>query len=77
MSAAVFQLDTKVRELVEEEIRRIVADAIRGAEILHTGPLASKLAKAYSNSGLSAEAISDEIAKAGARAGVALEISRP
>lgn len=71
-------VDTKlVRGLVLEEIRRIVADKIEGQGWINTGRQAAMLARAYPNCGLSPEQIAGEIIAAAARAGVAVEISRP
>jgi hypothetical protein len=68
---------TSVEELVQEEIRRLVADAIEKREILHTGLLAEKIKNTYGDFGSTVEQITLDIATAAARAGVAVEISRP
>lgn len=66
-----------VRDLVDEEIRRIVADAVQPSMMLRTGPAAERVARAYGDCGMSPDEIAMQIAEAAACAGVAVEISRP
>ena len=63
--------------LVSEEIRRIIADAIQSGECLDTGRHATRVATAYPGSGLSPEGIADELVRAAIQAGVPVEMSRP
>lgn len=76
MSADVLDFNAKVRELVHEEIRRIVADAIADDEILHVGPAALRLSREYGACGLTPEDIADELALAAVSAGVPMELGR-
>jgi hypothetical protein len=68
---------TSAQELVYEEIRRLVADAIENRDILHTGLIARKITKTYGDFGSTAEEIALEVATVAAKAGVPVEISRP
>ena len=64
-------------QLVTEEIRRSVAEAIEQQECVQSGPLARSIANAYPNCGLTPEEISAEIARAASKAGLAVELTRP
>jgi hypothetical protein len=66
-----------VLQLVTEEIRRSIAEAIEDQECVQSGPLARSIARAYPNCGLSADEISAEIARAASKAGLAVELTRP
>jgi hypothetical protein len=66
-----------ILQLVTEEIRRSVADAIKHQECVQSGPLARSIANAYPNCGLSPDEISAEIARAASKAGLAVELTRP
>ena len=77
MGGRLLELHVRVRELIHDEIRRTVADAINGDEILHTGPLVDRLVKTYGHCGWSSEQIEQEIIVAASRAGVAVEMCRP
>ena len=65
-----------VETLVQEEVRRIVADAIQGKEILSACEHAKEVLRTYPNCGLSERDIADHITMAATRAGVAVEIGR-
>ena len=77
MGGRLLDVHARYRELIREEIGREIADAVREGSILRTGPIALRIAAAYGESGLEPQQIADEIARAGARAGVAVEISVP
>jgi hypothetical protein len=66
-----------VLQLLTEEIRRSVAEAIEHQDCVQSGPLAHSIANTYPNSGLSPDEISAEIARAASRAGLAVELTRP
>jgi len=67
-----------VRTLVLEEIRRVVAAAIQDAgRCLRASRCAVAIARAYPNSGMSADDIAEAIVEAAIRARVNVEISRP
>ena len=65
-----------LQTLVVEEIRRIVADAIRQGRIVKTGRHAPELLRAYPNCGLTVDQIVNELGAAAACAGVPVELSR-
>jgi hypothetical protein len=65
-----------VKILIAEEIRRIVAEAIRDGGCLSITPHAAQVLRAYPDSGLTEREVGDEILIAAARAGVAVEIDR-
>jgi hypothetical protein len=65
------------RDLLIEEIRRIVADAGAAGETLHTDDHATKLFDAYPAAGFSIGRIVDELTLAAGRARVPVEIARP
>jgi hypothetical protein len=69
--------DNLVLQLVTEEIRRSVAEAIEHQDCVQSGPLAHSIARAYPNSGLTPDEISAEIARAASKAGLAVELTRP
>jgi hypothetical protein len=66
-----------ILQLVTEEIRRSIAEAIEHQECVQSGPLARSIARAYPNCGLSPDEISAEIARAASKAGLAVELTRP
>jgi hypothetical protein len=66
-----------ILQLVTEEIRRSIAEAIEHQECVQSGPLARSIAMAYPNCGLSPDEISAEIARAASKAGLAVELTRP
>jgi hypothetical protein len=63
-----------IETLVQEEVRRIVADAIQGREILSAYEHAKQVLRTYPNCGLTERYIADHIIMAAAKAGVAVEI---
>jgi hypothetical protein len=63
-----------LKELVSDEVRNVVADAIASGGTLRIGPHAKRLTESYLGSGLSQRQIADEFILAGSRAHVALEI---
>jgi len=66
-----------VHQLIAEEIRRVIADAIETQECLAIGRRASLIERAYPNSGLSSDDICDEILAAAISARVPVEMSKP
>ena len=68
---------TLVQGLVLEEIRRVVADFIPSRSCLNSGRHAAEIARAYPNSGMTAEDIAEEIITAAAHAMVPVEMNRP
>jgi hypothetical protein len=66
-----------VRQLLDEAVREVVADAVESDGILHAGQDAIRLAHTYPGSGRSAAEISEQIIEAAVHAGVAIEMSRP
>jgi len=64
-----------IEALVDEEIRRLVADAIRDGECLSTAIAAAQIMQVYPRCGLTERKLVDEIARAAAKAGVAVEFS--
>ena len=66
-----------VQSRVVEEIRHIVANAIRDGRIVKTGRHAPDVLRAYPNCGLTVDEVINEIGAAAACAGVAVEFSRP
>jgi hypothetical protein len=66
-----------VYQLIVEEIRRVVADAIERKECLAVGRRASLIQRAYPNSGLSSDEICNEILAAAISARVPVEMSKP
>jgi len=63
-----------IETLVQEEVRRIVADAIQGQEILDVYQHAQQVVRTYPNCGMTERVIADHIIMAAAKAGVAVEI---
>jgi hypothetical protein len=61
-------------QLIHEEIRAIVADAISSHQVLQVGPHAKRLSATYPRSGFSQGRIADELILAASRAGVPVEI---
>lgn len=68
---------TLIRNLVLEEIRRIVAGFISSRSCLDSGRHAAEIARAYPNSGMSADEIAEEIITAAVHARVPIEMNRP
>jgi hypothetical protein len=66
-----------VRRLLDDEIREVVASVGQRGGILQTGAEALRLVKTYIGAGLSREDIADTLLRAGAYAGVPIEISSP
>ena len=66
-----------IQQLLVEEIRRIVADAIPNSRIVRAGRHAPDLLRAYPNCGLTIDDVVTEIGAAAACAGVPVELSRP
>ena len=66
-----------LQDLVREEIRRVIADALERDEMLHVGAAADRLARTYGAHGLSAAFIADQLVRAGVSAGITMEMSRP
>jgi hypothetical protein len=64
------------RRLQKREIRRVVAEVRARGGILHSGPLAGRLATTYPGTGYSTGRIIDEIIAVAADAGVPVEIGR-
>ena len=67
----------ELRELILDEIRLVVAEAIGSGDILWIGPHARRLLETHPGSGWSEGHIADELILAAANAGVPVEISRP
>ena len=65
-----------VQSLVHEEIRRLVADAIKHPAIIASASMAALITRAYPNSGLTPTEIENAINQAAVQAGVALELSK-
>jgi hypothetical protein len=63
-----------VDSLVSEEIRRIVARAIKDREMLRAFEAANTINRTYPNCGFTEREIADQVIAAAARAGVAVEI---
>jgi len=66
-----------VRQLLDEAVREVVADAVESDGILHAGQEAIRLVHTYPGSGRSAAEISEQIIEAAVHAGVTIEMSRP
>jgi hypothetical protein len=66
-----------IERLIDEEIRRIVADAVQEGGILSAQDAADHILRAYRGSALSKTEIADRIMLAAASAGVAVEIGPP
>lgn len=68
MGSAISTFD---RTLVEEEIKRIVADASADSALLSAPAAAAQIARTHPNSGLTDRAIADRLMMAAAEAGIA------
>jgi hypothetical protein len=66
-----------LRLRVDDEIRRLVAEAVRTGSVISSAREAERLAALYSSCGQSAEKISEEIIRAGICAGIPIEMCRP
>jgi hypothetical protein len=66
-----------LRLRIDDEIRRLIAQAVRTGSVISSAREAERLAALYGPCGQSAEGISEEIIKAGICAGVAIEMCRP
>jgi hypothetical protein len=62
-----------VQILITEEVERIIEEARAECRILRTGRLAGALARCFPNSGLTLRELVDQIAAAGASAGIPVE----
>jgi hypothetical protein len=60
--------------LVDEEIRRLVADAIRDGDCLAASVAANQIIRTYPYCGLDERRLVNDIALAAAKAGVAVEL---
>jgi hypothetical protein len=60
---------------VAEEIRRVVARAIRDRSTLETGRIASDIAHSFPTCGLNTAQIAEQLIEAAVHAGVSLELS--
>lgn len=65
-----------VERLVDEEIRRMVADAVKDGGTISTTKCAALIARAYVGCGLSQAEIADRVIMAATSAGLAVEIGR-
>jgi hypothetical protein len=65
-----------IERLIDEEIRRIVADAVADRGILSASESATQILLAYRGSALSKRKIANRIMMAAARAGVAVEFGQ-
>jgi len=65
-----------IERLIGEEIRRMVADAIKQGTVISTSECASQISRAYGRHTLSERDIADEVIMAAASAGVAVEIGQ-
>jgi hypothetical protein len=63
-----------IETLIDEEIRRVVADAIRDGGCLSSSATAVQIMKVYPTCGLSRRHLADRIVLAAAAAGVAVEL---
>lgn len=62
---------------VSEEVRRVIARAIRDGSVLQTGPVAIDITHSFPACGLSTAQIAEQLVEAAVRAGVPLELSTP
>ena len=60
--------------MVNEEVRRIVADAVKDGGFISAQSSAAEVLRVYAGCGLTEREIADEIMIAAAKAGVAVEI---
>ena len=67
---------TFIEDLITDEIRRLVAEAIQDGGALSVAECVEAVTKVYPKTGLSRRYIADEVIMAGAKAGVAIEIGR-
>ena len=67
----------RVRGLVSEEIRRLVAESIEDQGCLPAGRCAALIARAYPNCGLTPAEIADQIIEAAVHARITVEMSGP
>ena len=65
-----------MERLVGEEIRRLIADAIKDGGVISTSKCATQISRAYGRCGLSEREIADKVMMAAASAGVAVEIGQ-
>ena len=65
-----------IRTLIDEEIRRIVADAIRDGGCLNVSAAAAQIRKTYPKCGLKELELINNLALAAARSGVAVEFDK-
>ena len=66
-----------IQTLVDEEVRRIVAEAIAKRGTLKASAAAAQITRVYPNSGLTEREIADRVTRAAAAAGVAVEMGLP
>ena len=66
-----------IRRLIDEEIRRVVADAIEDGVILSAPATAAAVLRTYPHCGMTERLIADRIMLAAADAGVAVELGAP
>ena len=66
-----------IRRLIDEEIRRVVADAIEDGVILSAPATAATILRSYPHCGMTERLIADRIMLAAADAGVAVELGAP
>ena len=65
------------RQILQDEILRIMEDAAKDEHIIHSGREAVRLASLYPDCGLTADDICDQLIEAAIHAGVTIEMSRP
>jgi hypothetical protein len=65
-----------IETLVLEEIRRVVADAIRDGGCLVASAAASQILRTYKNCGLAEHTLVIQVAMAAAKSGVAVELNK-
>ena len=63
-----------IEDLITDEIRRLVAEAIQEGGTLSVAECVEAVTKVYPKTGLSKRYIADEVIMAAAKAGVAIEI---
>ena len=63
-----------VEDLIAEEIRRMIADAVEDGGIISTAECVKQILTAHPQPGLSRRQIADEVMMAAAAAGIAVEI---
>jgi hypothetical protein len=66
-----------IQTLVDEEVRRIVAEAIAKRGTLKASAAAAQIARVYPNSGVTEREIADRVTRAAAAAGIAVESGLP